>query len=207
MGKRILLWLGTVVAAGILIIATAPTASAQGKGHGGGGGGGGGRGASPGGPPSGVGVDRGIGRSSDASVGRADTGRGNASERSNGRSDAGLERARMANDNLKTADNDLRKHPNIARDLRVNANDLRAGYQTALQSNPNLTFGNYVAATRLAQNLGRRNPAITRAAILAGLANGDSIGRTLQNLGLSKDQTKAEMKRIEMQNKESKRRD
>jgi hypothetical protein len=204
MGKRILLWLGTIVAAGTLIIATAPTASAQGKGHGGGGGG---RGASPGGPPSGVGVDRGIGRSSDGSMGRADTGRGNASERSNGRSDAGLERARMASDNLKAADNDLGKHPNIARDLRVNANDLRAGYQTALQSNPNLTFGNYVAATRLAQNLGRRNPAITRAAILNGLANGDSIGRTLQSLGLSKDQAKAEIKRAEMQNKESKRRD
>jgi hypothetical protein len=205
MGTRILLWLGTVVVAATLIIATAPNASAQGKGHGGGGGGG--RGASPGGPPSGVGVDRGIGRSSDASMGRADNGRGNASERSNGRSDAGLERARIANENLRSADNDLRKHPNIARDLRVNANDLRAGYQTALQSNPNLSFGNYVAATRLGQNLGRRNPGITRAAILNGLANGDSIGRTLQNLGLSKDQAKAEIKRVEMQNKESKRRD
>jgi len=204
MGKRILLWLGTMVAAGTLVIATASNASAQGKGHGGGGGG---RGASPGGPPSGVGVDRGIGRSSDASMGRADTGRGNASERSNGRSDAGLERARVASENLKAADNDLRKHPSIARDLRVNANDLRAGYQTALQSNPSLTFGNYVAATRLARNLGGRKPAITRAAILAGLANGDSIGRTLQNLGLGKDQAKAEIKRVEMENKESKRRD
>jgi hypothetical protein len=207
MGTRILLLVGTVIVAATLIIATSSNASAQGKGHGGGGGGGGGRGASPGGPPSGVGVDRGIERSSDASMGRADTGRGNASERSNGRSDNGLERARIANGNLRSADDDLRKHPNIARDLRVNANDLRAGYQTALQSNPNLTFGNYVAATRLAQNLGRRNPGITRAAILSGLANGDSIGRTLQNLGLSKDQAKAEIKRVEMQNKESKRRD
>jgi len=183
-------------------LAFAANASAQGKGHGGGGGGG--RGASPGGPPSGVGVDRGLGRSSDASMGRSDEGRGNASTRSNGRSDAGLERARIASQNLHDADNDLRRHPNIANDLHVNANDLRAGYQAALARNPNLTFGNYVAATRLAQNLGGRNPAITRDAILAGLANGDSIGRTLRNLGLNDDEAKTAKKRVDMQIKQSK---
>ena len=94
----------------------------------------------------------------------------------------------MASDNLKSADNDLANHPNLASDMHVTANDLRAGYKAALATNPNLKFGQYVAATRLAQNLGGRFPNITRAAILAGLANGDSIGKTLQNLGLSKDQ-------------------
>jgi len=183
-------------------LAAAGNVSAQGKGHGGGGGGG--RGGSPGGPPSGVGVDRGMGRSSDASMGRSDEGRGNASDRSNGRSDAGLERARIASQNLHDADNDLRRHPGIASDMHVNANDLRAGYQTALATNPNLTFGNYVAATRLAQNLGGRNPAITRDAILAGLANGDSIGKTLRNLGLTSDEASAAKKRVEKQIKESK---
>jgi hypothetical protein len=192
----------TLVITVTFALAFAADASAQGKGRGGGGGGG--RGASPGGPPSGVGVDRGLGRSSDASMGRADEGRGNASDRSNGRSDAGLERARVASQNLHDADNDLRRHPNMASDMHVNANDLRAGYQVALQTNPNLTFGNYVAATRLGQNLGRRNPAITRDAILAGLANGDSIGKTLRNLGLTNDEAKAAKKRVERQIKESK---
>lgn len=186
-----------------LAFALTSSASAQGRGHGGGGGGG--RGASPGGPPSGVGVDRGLGRSSDASMGRSDEGRGNASNRSNGRSDAGLERARVASQHLHDADNDLRHHPNMASDMHVNANDLRAGYQTALATNPNLTFGNYVAATRLAQNLGRRNPAITRDAILAGLANGDSIGKTLHNLGLTDDEAKAAKKRVDEQIKQSKK--
>ena len=134
-----------------------------------------------------------------------DEGRGNASNRSNGRSDAGLERARIASQNLHDADNDLRNHPNIANDMHVSANNLRAGYQTALASNPNLTFGNYVAATRLAQNLGSRNPAITRDAILAGLANGDSIGKTLRNLGLTDDQAKAARKRVDEQMKQSKK--
>src|SRR5215813_7785269 len=203
MRNRGLLFVGAIMVIGVFALLTAPATRAQGRGHGGGGGGG--RGASPGGPPSGVGVDRGIGNSSDASMGRADVGRGNASDRSNGRSDNGLERARIAGDNLKSADNDLRKHPNIASDLRVNANDLRAGYRVALMTNPNLTFGNYVAATRLAHNLGGRNPNITRSAILAGLAKGDSLGRTLQNLGLSKDQAKKEIKRVDVQMKESKR--
>jgi hypothetical protein len=139
-------------------------------------------------------------------MGRSDEGRGNASTHSNGRSDAGLERARIASQNLHDADSDLRHHPNIASDMHVNANDLRAGYQAALVTNPNLTFGNYVAATRLAQNLGRRNPAITRDAILAGLANGASMGRTLRNLGLNDDEAKAAKKRVDEQIKQSKKR-
>jgi hypothetical protein len=138
-------------------------------------------------------------------MGRADEGRGNASARSNGRSDAGLERARLASQNLHDADNDLRRHPHLANDLHMNANDLRAGYQAALASNPNLTFGHYVAATRLARNLGGRFPGITRDAILAGLANGDSLGRTLQNLGLNSDQAKAAKKQADEQIKNSKR--
>jgi hypothetical protein len=76
----------------------------------------------------------------------------------------------------------------MTRTLRTNANDLRSGYQAALVSNPNLKFGNYVAATRLAQNLGTRRPNITRSAILAGLASGRSLGQTLQDLGLSERQ-------------------
>jgi len=166
---------------------------------------GGGAPTGAGGPPSGVGVDRGLGRSSGASAGRADTGRGNASDRSNGRSDAGLDRARTASQNLHDGDNDLRNHPGIANSLHVNANDLRAGYQAALVTNPNLKFGQFVAATRLGQNLGSRNPAITRDAILAGLANGKSIGQTLQDLGLSHTAAKDAVKQADRANKESRK--
>src|SRR5438552_2868326 len=202
MRTKILFSFGVLPMAVAFAIAMSPNAAAQGKGHGSGGG----RGASPGGPPSGVGVDRGIDRSSNASMGRADTGRGNASDRSGGRSSAGLDRARVAGDNLRNADDELRRNPNLGSDLHVNANDLRAGYQTALVANPNLTFGQYVAATRLAQNLGGRNPGITRAAILNGLANGESIGRTLQDLGVSKADAKAAIKQADLQAKQSKRR-
>jgi hypothetical protein len=201
MRHRIVLATMAICVAVVFTIAMGTSAAAQGRGRGAGGG----RGASPGGPPVGTGVDRGIGTSSDRSMGRADTGRGNASDRSDGRSDAGLERARVASENLKSADNDLRRHPNLASNLHVNANDLRAGYQAALAVNPNLTFGQYVAATRLAQNLGANNPNITRTAILAGLADGQSIGRTLQDLGLSKDAAKAASKRVDLEIKQSRR--
>jgi hypothetical protein len=203
MGKRIITTASPIVAAIILLMAMTGSVAAQGKGHGGGGGGG--RGASGMGQPTGVGVDRGIGRSSDASSGRADTGRDTASDRSNGRADAGLDRARMASENLNKANRELTKNPGVASTLHTNANTLRAGYQAALLDNPRLTFGQFVAATRLSQNLGGKYPNITREAILAGLANGKSIGQTLQNLGLSSSEAKTAKKQAEKEIEQSRR--
>ena len=180
----------------LFVVSLSTSAFAQGRGRGGGVGGGSSAGRG-GGPPAGTGVDRGLGNASASSNGRSDDGLGNASSRSNGRSDAGLDRARIAGDNLHRADQDLRDHPGVASALHTNANDLRAGYQAALATNPNLKFGQYVAATRLAQNLGGRFPAITRSAILAGLADGNSIGRTLQDLGLSSHEASEAKKQAE----------
>src|ERR1051326_232544 len=179
----------------LLVLTLAIGVFAQGKGHGGGMGGG--RGSGVGGPPPGAGVDRGLGNASNRSGGRSDDGLSNASTRSNGRSDDGLDRARQASSNLRHADDDLRDHPNLPHALHTNANDLRSGYQAALATNPNLTFGNYVAATRLGQNLNARFPNITRDAILNGLASGRSLGQTLQDLGLSSDEAKDAKKQAE----------
>ncbi|MGH9875867.1 MAG: hypothetical protein ACRD9S_25730 [Pyrinomonadaceae bacterium] len=184
----------------LCFVALSLTTAAYGQGRGGGRGSGGG-GGNAGGPPAGVGVDRGLGNASDRSNGRSDNGLGTASDRSNGRSDAGLDKARLAADNRREADKELREHPGVAKTLHVNANDLRSGYQAALAVNPNLKFGQYVAATRLEQNLNARFPNITRAAILDGLANGDSLGRTLRNLGLSSDEANAAKKRAEREMK------
>ena len=184
----------------LLVLLLATSAFAQGKGRGGGGGRGSG---SAGGPPPGRGVDRGIDNASSRSGGRSDDGLNNASDKSNGRSAAGLERARQ--NNLRRADSDLHDHPNLPRALHTNANDLRAGYQAALVNNPDLTFGNYVAATRLGQNLGSRHPGITRDAILSGLASGRSMGRTLQDLGLSERESKDARRRVDDEIKKAKK--
>ena len=185
-----------------LTLALAPGAYAQGRGHGGGGGRG-----SGGGPPSGVGADRGLGNASNRSGGRSDDGLGNASTKSNGRSDDGLDRARRASSNMHKADDDLNDHPGLPRALHTNANDLRAGYQSALATNPDLTFGNYVAATRLGQNLNGRFPNVTRDAILSGLASGRSLGQTLQDLGLNSDESKQARKQAEAEIKAARKND
>jgi hypothetical protein len=184
-----------------LVLVLATGAFAQGKSRGGGTGGGRGSGGGPpsgaGGPPTGVGVDRGLGNASSRSGGRSDDGLSNASTKSNGRSDDGIERARRASSNMRKADDDLRDHPGLPKTLHTNANDLRGGYQAALATNPDLTFGNYVAATRLGQNLNRRFPNVTRDAILSGLASGRSVGQTLQDLGLNSDEAKAARKQAD----------
>lgn len=177
----------------------------QGKGRGGGGGGGQGSGGGHGGPPTGVGVDRGLGNASERSGGRSDDGHATASEKSKGRSDQGLERARNASNNLRHADEELRNHPGIARTLRTNANDLRSDYQAALLVNPNLKFGHFVSATRVSQNLGGRHPGITRSAILAGLASGRSLGQTLQDLGLSEHEANEARKQADREIKRGKK--
>ena len=184
----------------LLLLVLATTAFAQGKGRGGGGGGKGGGGSSSthgGGPPTGTGVDRGLGNASSRSGGRSDDGLSNASTKSNGRSDDGIERARRASSNLRRADDDLRDHPGVPKALHTNANDLRSGYQAALANNPDLTFGNYVSATRLGQNLNRRFPNVTRDSILVGLSSGRSLGQTLQDLGLNERESKDARKRAE----------
>jgi hypothetical protein len=186
----------------LFILGGGMNAFAQGRGRGGGGG-------RPSGGPGmgsrGGGVDGGLGNASDRSNGRSDRGIGTASDKSNGRSDAGLDRARAANENARQADDELRQHPGMANGMNMSANQLRSGYQSALANNPNLKFGQYVAANRIAKNLGSRNPNITTDAILQGLAGGKSIGQSLQGLGLNSKEAKEAEKAADREIKESKR--
>jgi hypothetical protein len=195
-----LLCLGLV---SLFILGACINANAQGRGRGGGGGrpsgnpGMGGRGAG--------GVDGGLGNASDRSNGRSDRGLGTASDKSGGRSDVGLDRARAASENARKADEELRQNPGLAKGMNMSANQLRDGYQAALVTNPNLKFGQYVAANRIAKNHGDRNPNITTAAILRGLADGKSIGQRLQELGMNSKEAKEAEKTADREIKESKR--
>jgi hypothetical protein len=158
------------------------------------------------GRPTGIGVDRGINTASDRSSGRSDRGMETARTNSGGRSDAGIERARMQRENrTREAEREMQKNPRISENLRMNANDLRAGYQTALQTNPDLKFGQYVAANMIARNLGSRNTSITSQAILSGLASGNSIGETLRSLGVSRDEAKRAEKETKRQMENSRK--
>jgi len=116
-----------------------------------------------------------------------------------------LDRARAASENAKQADKELRENPGLAKGMNMSANELRSGYQAALAKNPDLKFGQYVAANRIARNHGARNPNITTDAILQGLADGKSIGQRLQELGMSSKEAKDAEKAADREIKESKR--
>jgi hypothetical protein len=182
----------------LLLVFEIGSTLAQGRGNGGG------RPAGAGRPTTSPGVDRGIGTSSQRSDGRSTTGMGRASDNSNGRSDAGINRARLMRENSKNADREIRENPRFQDITKMNANDLRNGYQSALLLNPELKFGQYVAANMIARNLSGRYPRVTSAAILAGLNNGDSIGETLRNLGVGKDEAKQAEKDAKRRIKEAK---
>src|SRR5262249_33997462 len=187
----------------LFILGACVNANAQGRGRGGGGGrpsgnsGMGGRGAG--------GIDEGFGKAPDRSNGRSDKGPGAASDQSTGRPDNDLDRDRIAGENAKQADKELHDHPGMANGMNMSANQLRSGYQAALAKNPDLKFGQYVAANRIAKNLGSRNPNITTDAILQGLAGGKSVGQSLQDLGVNSKDAKEAEKTADREIKESKR--
>jgi len=204
MRNRLIQKFAFIALACVFALTAQTVANAQGRGRGGGGGRGGGISGGPrGGSP---GVDRGLGTASERSNGRSDSGLRRASDNSGGRSDEGLNRARLARDNSERAGKELREHPGLSRALNTNPRDLRAQYEAALALNPNLKFGQFVAANMLERNLGARNPAITREAILAGVAGGRSIGQTLQDLGLSSRDAKDAEREANRAIKEGKRR-
>jgi hypothetical protein len=199
----------STVAAILFVILFVASADAFGQGRGGGrpsgAGGGMGGGSQAGvGQPSGGGVDRGLGTASTRSNGRSDDGLGNASTRSNGRSDTGLERARMGGAPDKGSD-ELRRYTGISKKLETTPESLRAGYDAALAANPDLKWGQFVAANVVADNLGGRFPNITSTAILQGLADGDSLGQTLERLGLGEEQADDVEKEAKRQIKVSKK--
>ena len=169
--------------AGLMVVIGASDIFAQGRGNGRSGGGA---------RPAGVGVDRGLGKASTRSNGRSTDGLSNADLRSNGRSTSGLDRARLARANANAvSDTELNRYRGLSRKLGTTPEDMRARYEAALLVNPDLNYGQFVAAHMVADNHGARFPGITVDAILAGYQNGDSLGRTLRNLGVTKDQAKA----------------
>ena len=132
---------------------------------------------------------------------------GRSAERSNGRIDDRMNRSpkRKYVNGMPTKE-ELRRFNGIARKLETTPEALRDSFNAARKMNPDLKFGQFVAANVVADNLSARHPDITAAAILNGLENGDSLGRTLRNLGLPKDEArraeKEARKQIEKSRKE-----
>ena len=91
----------------------------------------------------------------------------------------------------------------IAAKLNTTPDALESAYQTAMQANPKLKRGQFVAANMVAHNLSAKNPNITTQAILDGLQSGKSIGQTLQGLGLSAREAKEAERQADRDAKEA----
>jgi len=97
----------------------------------------------------------------------------------------------------------LKAFRGVATKLNTTPEALHTAYERARETNPKLSRGNFIAANVLASNLGARRPNVTTAAILAGLQNGNSIGQTLQSLGLSPLEAKQAKKAAERRVKDA----
>ena len=188
------------VLASLTVMVGISDALAQGRGNGAG------RPATAG-RPAGVGIDRGLGNASTRSNGRASDGLSNADLRSNGRSTSGLDRVRLARANANSlSDNELNRYRGLSRKLGITPEEMRERYEAALLANPDLKYGQFVAAHVVADNQVGRFPDITADAILAGYLNGDSLGRTLRNFGIAKEQAKIMEQDAKMKIENAKRR-
>ncbi|HVF30267.1 MAG TPA: hypothetical protein VNA22_04820 [Pyrinomonadaceae bacterium] len=87
------------------------------------------------------------------------------------------------------SDTELNRYRGLWKRLDTKPEEIRSRYEAALLANPDLNYGNFVAAHVIADNMSGRFPNVTSTNTLAGLANGDSIGETLRTLRLSKEQS------------------
>jgi hypothetical protein len=100
----------------------------------------------------------------------------------------------------------LKAFRGIAAKLNTTPAALQNAFASARVANPKLSRGNFIAANVLADNLGARHPNITTPAILSGLRSGQSMGRTLQSLGLSAADAKQERRVADRDTKDADKR-
>lgn len=157
------------------------------------------QGKGKGGGNSGRGNSGGVDRGNSGGMGRRNDGVNNDSV-SHGKSDDKKNKAkenRGRNDNndgiLGDRDKDKsNRFKGLSKKTGLSEETLQARYEVEKRLNPDLTYGQFVAAHMLAKN----HDGISTERILGGLRNGDSIGQILHNQGWDNDEIKKERKRI-----------
>jgi hypothetical protein len=91
----------------------------------------------------------------------------------------------------------------LSKKTGVPENVLRARYETERRLNPDLTYGQFVAAHMVAKN----HRGVSTGDILGGLRNGQSIGQVLHDRGWDRDKVDKERKRIKKDREKDKDRD
>lgn len=104
-------------------------------------------------------------------------------------------------------DTELNRYRGISKKLGTTPEALRARYVAASTLNPDLKFGQFVAANVVASNLNGRYPGVTTSAILLRMQDGDSLGQALKDLRVDGDTAKRAEKEAKQRIKDSMPRD
>ncbi|HKX83346.1 MAG TPA: hypothetical protein VJL58_03910 [Pyrinomonadaceae bacterium] len=165
---------------------------AQGRGRGGGGG-----------RPAGVGGgNSGMGNMGSVDRGRPDDPFGRSSGRRDDRAGDPRTNRERAMGNAPDS-NELNRYRGISKKLGITPEALRAQYIAAATLNPDLKFGQFVAANVVATNLNGRYPGVTTSAILTRMQDGDSLGQALRDLRVDSDTAKRAEKEAKQRIKDS----
>jgi hypothetical protein len=127
--------------------------------------------------------------------GNSNAGRGNSNKQKN--SDDSLwngfpdDRRGRGNSNKSTFGNSQR-FKGLSKKTGISEDALRARFELERRLNPDLTYGQFVAAHMISRN----HRGISTGDILGGLRGGRSIGQTLKNRGWDKGKIDRERKRI-----------
>lgn len=131
------------------------------------------------------------------------TSRGNSSTTDRGNINRGRDDDRRADDSRRGVSDRRGRSENaesgganrfrgLSKKTGLSQDDLRNRFEAERALNPDLTYGQFVAAHMVTRN----NKNVSTEGILEGLRNGDSIGRSLHRAGLSESQIKSERKRL-----------
>jgi len=84
------------------------------------------------------------------------------------------------------------RYENLGRKLNMSSSEARAWYERESALNPNLTYGNFVAANMIARN----HQGISAQQILNGMRSGRSLGQTMKDLGVNDREIRKDKKRV-----------
>jgi hypothetical protein len=84
----------------------------------------------------------------------------------------------------------------LSRKIGMSPEDAQDWYEREKDLNPNLTYGQFVAANMIARNNNSRNPRLTTEAVLDRLRDGQNFGQAVKGLGLSGSRYEDERRRI-----------
>ena len=127
--------------------------------------------------------------------GNVSQGKGNSSKKKS----EGLVDDILGRDKGKRGDNQgtSKRFNGLAKKIGLSPEAAHAWYKTERVLNPDLTYGQFVAANMIARKHGSRYPLLTTEGILTGLRNGGNLGQTVKNLGFGDKDYRKERKRID----------